>query len=53
MRARLEDVLDEYVSIASARDDYGVVITGSLEALDVAVDADATALLRASKRAQA
>jgi N-methylhydantoinase B len=49
----LEDVLDEYVSIASARDDYGVVITGSLEALDVVVDADATALLRASKRAHA
>ena len=46
----LEDVLDEYVSAESARDDYGVVLTGSLEALDLAVDPEATARLRARMR---
>jgi N-methylhydantoinase B len=46
----LEDVLDEYVSPRSAREDYGVVLTGSLEALDLAVDAEATARLRAAMR---
>lgn len=47
----LEDVLDEYVSERSAREDYGVVLTGSLQALDLAVDMDATARLRAELRA--
>lgn len=45
----LEDVLDDYVSIASARAEYGVVITG--EGADLRVDAAATAALRASSRA--
>jgi N-methylhydantoinase B len=48
----LEDVLDEYVSLASARDDYGVVLTGSLDALDLAVDHAATAALRARRHAE-
>ena len=38
----LEDVLDEYVSIEVAHDRYGVVFRGSLEALDLEVDLDAT-----------
>jgi len=42
----LEDVLDEYVSVAAARERYGVVLTGTLEALDLAVDGAATRLLR-------
>jgi N-methylhydantoinase B len=41
-----EDVLDEYVSLEAARDKYGVVLTGSLEEYDLAVDAEATARLR-------
>jgi hypothetical protein len=32
----LDDVLDEYVSVEGARRDYGVVLTGSLEAMDPA-----------------
>ena len=36
-----------FVSRDSAREDYGVVLTGSLEALDLAVDQEATARLRA------
>jgi N-methylhydantoinase B len=46
-----EDVLDEYVSIAGARRGYGVVLTGSLEDLDLTVDREATARLRAEMRA--
>ena len=42
----LEDVLDEYVSIEVARDRYGVVFRGTLEALDLEVDLDATRQLR-------
>jgi N-methylhydantoinase B len=42
-----EDVLDEYVSLAAARERYGVVLTGSAEAGDLAVDAEATRELRA------
>ena len=42
-----EDVLDEYVSIEAARERYGVVLTGSAEACDLAVDTAATATLRA------
>ena len=48
----LDDVLDEYVSIEGARRDYGVVLTGSLEELTLAVDHEATKNLRASYRAQ-
>ena len=41
-----EDVLDEYVSVAAARDKYGVVLTGTLENYDLAVDTAATLALR-------
>jgi N-methylhydantoinase B len=44
--AVLDDVWDEYVSIDGARRDYGVVITGSLEDMTLAVDLAATACLR-------
>jgi N-methylhydantoinase B len=44
----LEDVLDEYVSVEGARRDYGVVLTGSLEDLTLAVDTEATAKLRSA-----
>lgn len=47
----LDDVLDEYVSPRSAHDDYGVVLTGSLEDLTLALDAEATVRLRAARRA--
>jgi N-methylhydantoinase B len=46
----LDDVLDEYVSVRSAREDYGVVFTGSLEGLDLAIDEEATARLRNDMR---
>jgi len=42
-----EDVLDEYVSIDAARERYGVVLTGSLDNWDIAIDRDGTAQLRA------
>ena len=42
-----EDVLDGYVSLAAARERYGVVLTGSVEDADLAVDRDATRRLRA------
>ncbi len=45
--AVLDDVLDELVSIEGARRDYGVVLTGSLEELTLAIDARATTALRA------
>jgi len=41
-----EDVLDEYVSIEAARDRYGVVLSGSVEAGDIAIDLAATEALR-------
>lgn len=41
-----EDVLDEYVSLDAAKNKYGVVLTGTLEEYDLAVDADATRRLR-------
>ncbi|TMA53826.1 MAG: hypothetical protein E6J75_14810 [Deltaproteobacteria bacterium] len=47
----LEDVLDEYVSVEGARRDYGVVLTGALDDLTLAVDPEATARLRAEMRA--
>lgn len=46
-----EDVLDEYVSVASAREKYGVVLTGSLENYDLAVDLAATQELRREMQA--
>ena len=46
-QAVLDDVLDEYVSVAGARRDYGVVLTGSLEDLTLALDETATTRLRA------
>jgi N-methylhydantoinase B len=48
--AVLDDVLDEYVSVAGAERDYGVVLTGSLEDLTLAVDETATKELRESRR---
>jgi N-methylhydantoinase B len=42
----LEDVLDEYVSVGAARERYGVVLSGTLEALDLCVDEAATKALR-------
>jgi N-methylhydantoinase B len=47
----LDDVLDEYVSIEAAERDYGVVLTGALDDLSLAVDDAATAGLRAERRA--
>jgi N-methylhydantoinase B len=44
-----EDVLDEYVSIEAARERYGVVLAGSVERGDVAVDVEATHRLRTEK----
>lgn len=41
-----EDVLDEIVSIARARSKYGVVLTGTVEEYDLAVDVAATEALR-------
>jgi N-methylhydantoinase B len=49
-QAVLDDVLDEYVSIEGAARDYGVVLTGSLDDLTLAVDEAATADLRSSRR---
>jgi N-methylhydantoinase B len=49
-QAVLDDVWDEYVSVEAAEHEYGVVITGSLEAMDLAVDETATAQLRATVR---
>jgi N-methylhydantoinase B len=46
-----EDVLDEYVSVEGAERDYGVVLTGTAEALTLAVDVEATTRLRAARRA--
>ena len=46
----LEDVLDDYVSIAAARADYGVVITGM--GVDLRVDEQATRELRGAMRAE-
>ena len=43
----LEDVMDDYVSVAAARADYGVVITG--DGFDLRVDEAGTLALRASR----
>ena len=45
-----EDVLDEYVSAEGAERDYGVVLTGTAEALTLVVDVEATTRLRAARR---
>jgi N-methylhydantoinase B len=42
-----EDVLDELVSEGAARGTYGVVLTGTLDDYDLAVDLAATQALRA------
>jgi N-methylhydantoinase B len=46
-QAVLDDVWDEYVSIEGAARDYGVVIRGSLEEMNLAIDEAATADRRA------
>lgn len=46
-QAVCEDVLDEKVTLAAARDKYGVVLTGTVENYDLAVDIAATQALRA------
>jgi N-methylhydantoinase B len=46
------DVLEGWVSAASARDTYGVVLAGSRESADVNVDAEATARLRGARVAR-
>ena len=48
-----EDALDEYVSIAAARDKYGVVLTGTAENCDIEVDLAATEALRQQMAATA
>jgi N-methylhydantoinase B len=49
-QAVLDDVLDEYVSVDGAERDYGVVLTGSLDDLTLAIDEEATAKLRGQRR---
>jgi N-methylhydantoinase B len=46
-----EDVLDEYVSVEAARERYAVVLTGSVEEFDLAVDEAATRTLRRRRAA--
>ena len=50
--AVLDDVWDELVSIGGAERDYGVVVTGSVETMDLAIDAPATEARRATMRAE-
>lgn len=47
-----EDVLDEKVSLAAAREKYGVVLSGTLENYDLAVDLAATEALRQQMKNQ-
>jgi len=47
-----EDVLDELISVDRARSRYGVVLTGSVDEYDLAVDQAATASLRNAMRAK-
>ncbi|HEY5076013.1 MAG TPA: hydantoinase B/oxoprolinase family protein [Acidimicrobiia bacterium] len=51
-QAVLDDVLDEYVSVAGASRDYGVVLEGSLEELTLEVDEVGTHALRERMRAE-
>ena len=46
----LSDVAERYVSREQAQEVYGVVIIGSRELDDVAVDAKSTEILRLSRR---
>ncbi len=48
----IEDVLDEYVSLRGAKYDYGVVLQGGVENLDLEVDGEATRDLRSQMRAE-
>ncbi|CAB4365027.1 unannotated protein [freshwater metagenome] len=48
--AVLDDVWDEYVSIEGARHDYGVVVTGALADMSLAIDAEATESERRARR---
>ncbi len=52
-QAVLDDVIDEYVSVEAARRDYGVVLTGSLDDLTLAIDEEATTTLRNEMRSAA
>ncbi|MDX6741465.1 hydantoinase B/oxoprolinase family protein [Actinocorallia sp. A-T 12471] len=49
-QAVLDDVWDEYVSVEGARRDYGVVITGSLAEMTLALDLEATEQERKARR---
>jgi N-methylhydantoinase B len=51
-QAVLDDVLDEYVSVAGASRDYGVVLEGLLEELTLEVDEVGTHALRERMRAE-
>ena len=48
-QAVLEDVLDEYVSIAAAHERYGVILAGSLDVFDLAINWDETKRLRGER----
>ncbi|MBL4826341.1 MAG: hydantoinase B/oxoprolinase family protein [Spongiibacteraceae bacterium] len=48
-----EDVLDEYVSLEGARNNYGVVLNGCLEDYELEIDIAATQALRAEMKAKA
>ena len=50
-QAVLDDVWDEYVSIEGAKRDYGVVITGSLDDMTLALDHEGTEIERKRRRA--
>jgi N-methylhydantoinase B len=52
VEAVLDDVWDEYVSVEGARRDYGVIITGTLEAMDLGIDYEATKKLRAERSSE-
>ncbi len=47
----LDDVLDEYVSLGAAEREYGVVITGTFDVWDLAIDHERTEECRAAMRA--
>ncbi len=49
-QAVLDDVWDEYVSVEGALRDYGVVVTGALEHMTLALDDEATAAERKRRR---
>ena len=48
-----DDVLDEIISVSRARDKYGVMFSGTVEAYDLDVDVAATTALRKSMRTAA